>query len=384
MKWMKHPHAQAVGSLPHGRLAFLLAALLTTACATGGGSAGNAASTGNAATYEIEIVVRSGENFRSAADVTALVDLAAQHHVAMIDVLAKQDEDGSQASGQAYYASTLLPRAPGFQDVDVLQLMVDRAHARGIQVRAWVPQFHDQVAALAHPAWQMMALQGGQITPYTGSRQKEYFVNPLDDEVQRYQLAVLQEITSRYAVDGVMLDWIRFDNYNMDLGPASRQRFMALGHGDPAKLDFAQPSVAVDAWNSFRTDGIARYVQRVRSALTARLHLGIFVLPPEFVEVGQDAAKFNTQVGSIAPMCYFRDWGFAVDWFWSSCMASTAKKASSSDLVPTMDTGLSEADYAQIMAHLRADYPQVKRLAWFAHGAWTPALMAQVERLSRP
>lgn len=224
----------------------------------------------------------------------------------------------------------------------------------------------------------------GRAQPYTGAKQNEVSVNPLDAEVQAYELALIREVVSRYPVDGLMLDWIRFDNYPMDLGPGTRQAYQAATGVDPLTLDFSQPGPALERWNAFRTDRLAAYVAQVRAALPAGRELGVYILPPEFVEVGQDAAKFSAQTGLLSPMCYFRDWGFPVAWVWQSCLASTAQKAGPAAIVPAMDTGLSDAQYAQILGHVRSDFPAIRSLAWFHHETWDEALMARIEQLSRP
>ncbi len=358
-------------------------ALVLLACGGAGGASAPAA-----APWGIELIVRTGENFRQAEDVARFVEQAAAHHVAVIDLLVKQDEDAAVPSGRVYYASTLAPVAAGYERFDVLQAMLDAAHAKGIRVRAWMPQFHDQVAAKAHPAWAMQAKVQGVAQPYTGAKQTEYFVNPLSPEVQAYELALVRELLSHYPVDGLMLDWIRFDNFNMDVGPGTRQAYQAATGVDPLTLDFSQPGPALERWNAFRTDGLAAYVAQVRAALPAGRDLGVYILPPEFVEVGQDAAKFSAQTDLLSPMCYFRDWGYPVAWVWQSCLASTAQKAAHgagpAAIVPAMDTGLTDAQYAQILGHLRSDAPAIRNIAWFHHGTWSEALMAHIEQLSRP
>jgi hypothetical protein len=229
----------------------------------------------------------------------------------------------------------------------------------------------------------MMVATNGQAAPYTGSRHKEYFVNPLHPEVQAYELSLVQEVTRKYSVDGVMLDWIRFDNYNMDLSDYTRRQYQTRYQVDPLALDFSRPSVALTQWNNFRTEGIAAYVQQVRQVLPAGMPLGVYILPPEFVEVAQDANKFNTFVDALSPMCYFIDWGYAIHWVWSSCLAGTAQKAGKSEIVPAMDSQLTHEQYQQIFAHLRSDYPQIKTISWFHHGKWTQALFQRIVQLSQ-
>ncbi len=361
-----------------------LLCLLLTGCggSSGGASAAPPTPPAAAVPFEAEIIVRTAENFQRAEDVAALVDSAARNKVKVISLLVKQDEDAQIPSGQVFYRSDIAPRAAGYEQFDVLQTLLDAAHARSIRVRAWIPQFHDQVAAKAHPQWQMQSLRDGKVQPYMGARQTEYFVNPLSAEVQAYELSIIDEIVKKYPVDGVMLDWIRFDNYNMDLGDATRADYQARYGIDPVTLDFSKPSAALDQWNAYRTDGLAAYVRAVRAKLPPAMELGVYILPPEFVEVGQDAAKFNTQVNTLAPMCYFVDWGYPMSWLWSSCLASTVAKAGAAGITPAMDSHLTDDQYRSIFSHLRTDFPQIRTLAWFWHERWTDAMLQRIALLS--
>jgi hypothetical protein len=180
-----------------------------------------------------------------------------------------------------------------------------------------------------------------------------------------------------------MLDWIRFDNFNMDMSDYTRQLYQSLHNVDPVTIDFTVDSAARANWNSFRTDAIGAYTKVVRQRLAPKQSLGVYILPPEFVEVGQDAAKFNSEASSLAPMCYFNDWGYPIDWLWSSCLASTVVKAGGATIVPAMDSTLTDAQYQQVFAHLRAEFPQVRTIAWFYHGTWTAGMLERIGRLSR-
>lgn len=361
--------------------ALLAAAAALGACSSGGGSG----SGGDAAAppFALELVVRTPEALPTPEAVEALVAAAARQGFGTVSVLAKQDEDGAIESGRSYFPSALAPAAPGWEGFDVLQAVLDAAHPRGLRVRAWVPQFHDQMAARRDPAWAMRALaKDGTIAPYTGARSTEFFVDPLRPAVQEHELAILRELVQRHAVDGVMLDWIRFDDFPMDLGDDTRARYRALTGTDPASIDFASDNAARRRWNAFRTEGIAAYVRRVRAALPARMELGVYILPPAFVEVGQDAALFAADVQQLAPMCYFRDWGYPIEWTWADCLASTTAKAGTTPVAPTLDARLADDEVRRIVARLRSDYPAVRTIVWFEHGAWTEANLARLARLS--
>ena len=338
-----------------------------------------------AAPRSVQIVVRTAENLHSVADVEALVRWAADSGIDTLSVLVKQDEDRSIPSGQVFFASRIAPVAAGYARFDVLATLIPLAHARGLRVRAWLPQFHDQVLARAHPEWQMRTVRKGRVVPFTGSGpgHTEYFVNPLEPGVQDYELSLIREVVSRYAVDGIMLDWLRFDNFDMDLGDTTRAAFKGESGIDPLTIDFTRDGPARDAWNRFRTDGIARYAARVRAAIRPEVSVGAYILPPEFVEVAQDAARFRGSVGSLAPMCYFGDWGFPVDWVWTSCLPSVADKAGETAVEPVLGIAYSDAQNRLILAHLDRAGPRVCGLTWFFHDRWTEARVRQAGALSR-
>jgi hypothetical protein len=228
----------------------------------------------------------------------------------------------------------------------------------------------------------MQALSHGRIEPYTGAHQAEHFVNPLDARVQAYELSLVREIVGRYPVDGVMLDWIRFDNFNMDLGPATRRAYRRRTGVDPAHIDFSQDSPARRRWNEFRTEAVARQVDAVRASMPRGKDLGVYIVPPEFVEVGQDAARFQAATDLLSPMCYHLDWGFDLEWQWHNCLPSTVAKAGRAEIVPAMDSMLADADYEAIFQHLHSSFPMIRRLAWFHHGRWDEARMSRIEALS--
>ncbi len=102
---------------------------------------------------------------------------------------------------------------PGF---DPLEAAVYEAHARGMAIHAWVnvmPGWRGQQPPVdrrqlynAHRDW-FLRDQSGRLQPLG-----DFYVsvNPCLPEVRRYLVNVFQEIVSRYQVDGLHLDYIRF------------------------------------------------------------------------------------------------------------------------------------------------------------------------------
>lgn len=335
--------------------------------------------------FDTEIVVRTPRNLHSLDDVHRLIDMAADARVSVINVSAKQDEDDEMPSGMVFYASEIAPRAAGYASFDVLETTIRAAHRRGIKVRAWVPQFHDRTASTRDPEQQMWAFDGARLKPFTGGdRHQEHFVNPLSPAAQAYQRSLLREIAKNYDVDGIVIDWVRFDDYNMDLGAETRRVFKEYSGLDPLEIDFATDNPKRLIWNRWRTKGIADYVAGVRRLLDETrpgLDFGVYILPPEFVEVAQDAGQFAQAVTFLSPMAYFRDWGKDPAWVNDNVLAQTKAKAPGTKIVPVFDCDWQDAEYREILAGIRRDSPEIAALSWFAYGQWTEATFQRIARL---
>lgn len=330
-----------------------------------------------------EIIVRTINNLRTPHDIDRLVGLAADHGVNTINLAVKQDEDDEIASGLVFYASERAPRAPGYETLDVLAETIRAAHGRGLQVRAWMPQFHDQMAIRANPAWQMQASEGHRVIPFMGKSRKEFFVNPGNPAARDYQRFLVGEVARNYDIDGIVIDWVRFDDYNMDLGNETRARFKAATGIDPITIDISADSPQRAHWNAWRTALIAHHVRQLREEVRREVKLGAYILPPAFVEVAQDAAQFSTFVDFLAPMAYYKDWGFDPRWVDRELLPQTVARAGSAAVIPVLDEDWSDAAAGEVIPEIRRAQPTISRLSWFAYGRWTERSFERIARLSQ-
>ena len=334
--------------------------------------------------FRTEIVVRTVRNLRTPAKVAAFVGMAARHRVAVINVAAKQDEDDEVPSGTVFYNSAIAPRAAGYETFDALRSTIEEAHRHGIRVRAWIPQFHDQVASRRGAEWRMTVQKAERGKPRAGGDKGDFFVNPLNADVQAYERSIVEEIVRTYDVDGIVLDWLRFDDYNMDLSAGTRKNFKATFGYDPIAIDFATDNPQRAQWNAWRTAAIADYVGSVRRAIDAikpGLELGVYILPPEFDEVGQDSGQFAQYVSFVAPLLYFTDWGYPLSWVSTNVLPQTRAKANGTRVIPTLDTDWSDAAYAVILGDIRAKFPEITTLSWFVYGAWREATLERIDKI---
>ncbi len=334
--------------------------------------------------YKNEIIVRTITNLKTLQDADNLVLLCRKNNISIISVAFKQDEDDEVLSGEAFYHSKIAPISKGYEREDILKYLIKKAHENHIKVKAWIPQFHDQVAYNKDPAWRMMVYTQGKVMPF-GEKSSEYFVNPLHTGVQQYELSIIKEIVSNYDIDGVVLDWIRFNSYNMDLSDYTRQLYTKRFGYDPITIDFTKENPRRTQWNTYRTDEIARYIQKVRDAISKikpSLHLGVYILSPAWKEIGQDPEKFAQSIDSVSPMCYFDDWNYPVDWIYGkrydAILPLVRNKVKNREIIPVFDTYWDYKTYVKIFEHLQ----EIETISWFEYGKWTQEKLEKVKENS--
>ena len=146
--------------------------------------------------------------------------------------------------GDAYYQSAYEPRANNIEagpDFDPLGYVIKRAHPAGLEVYAWfnsyrvgaptgIPQLPGHVG-LVHPEWLSKDVNG-----VTCSADGE-FLDPGAPGVREYLVKVAGDIVRKYAIDGLMLDFIRYPGknwgYNDSAVAAFNARYMRKGKPSP-------------------------------------------------------------------------------------------------------------------------------------------------------
>jgi uncharacterized lipoprotein YddW (UPF0748 family) len=159
--------------------------------------------------------------------------------------------------GDAYYYSQIEPRAEvlagqpnGF---DPLAMTIDEAHRVGIKVHAWInvfvvanietlPKSKDHLI-YKHPGW-VMVPRGiaadlydadpqnpsylDRIVEFTRGNRADLeglFVTPAHPEVKENLLSIWLEIATKYEVDGLHFDYVRYPNPHFDYSRISLDRF---------------------------------------------------------------------------------------------------------------------------------------------------------------
>ncbi len=189
--------------------------------------------------------------------------------------------------GDAWYRSDLLPRPEPLQglDRDPLGELLPIAHAAGLEVHAWIncclvwsapnrPRDPRHVLN-AHPEWVARLADGRPMTRLT-PRQRErmqlegVFVSPAHPGVRRWIAEIVQELVSRYPVDGVHLDYVRQPAVAIGYDPTSRARFALESGVDPimiARHPAAERTRLDSAWAAFQLEQVTAIVRGVRDSL---------------------------------------------------------------------------------------------------------------------
>ena len=235
-----------------------------------------------------------------------------------------------RGNGTAAYRSRIEPwaeefggRDPGF---DPLGVACKEAHRRGMQLHAWVnmipgwrgdkPPSDPRQLYNAHREW-FWRDASGRYQPlgwYVS-------VNPAYPEVRRYLVDVVHEVVSKYPIDGVHMDYIRFPNEWNESYPkgASVPDFPR----DPRTLAMFKrvtgksPEQAPAQWDGFRTATVTQVMRDVRKMMLktkprAALTTAVGASPEDARRKHfQDARQWIKEglVDAVFPMNYAKDLG---------------------------------------------------------------------------
>ncbi len=218
---------------------------------------------------------------------------------------------------------------PEFLGVDVLAIWVKEAHKRGIKIHTWFESFYvgnrspeiNRKSILAiKPNWMNRTRQKADYKGWVMHPQEHngYFLDPANPEVTAFLLKLIAEMTAKYNIDGVNLDYVRYpnvakENFNNQWGytPYAREEFYNLYEIDPAELE---PKGAMwENWCEYRRDKISNYIQKVSELLKNRnIILSTVIFPDYKVSLQtkhQDWARWANQkyVNALTPLILTAD-----------------------------------------------------------------------------
>ncbi len=182
-----------------------------------------------------------------------------------------------RGSADAYYQPGLEPWGslltgtlgadPGW---DPLQFAIESAHANGLELHAWVNVYpawkgvkppgeaNPPAPLMLHPQW-LVVDSTGQPLPLSDGYTT---FSPGIPQVQEHILAVVDNIATRYEVDGIHLDYVRYPDWAQAKGlsrdAVSVARFRSPA-GNPYALD----------WDDWQREQVTQLVARLYNRVTA-------------------------------------------------------------------------------------------------------------------
>jgi len=223
--------------------------------------------------------------------------------------------------GYAIYPSACIERDPRFAGcIDPLPVMISEAHKLGLEVHPWVWVFRagytkDKGAILrAHPDWAELDATGRDLSPNGG-----YWLSPAVPAAKEFLASLFAELVSKYDVDGLHLDYIRYETEekgSYGYSPASREQFSREYGIDPVNV---KPGTLDQLfWNKFRERQVNTFVQRIALQtrairLRAVVSAAVGSYPPDARSLlMQNWPNWvaNKWVDYVAPMSYSTDDGY--------------------------------------------------------------------------
>lgn len=210
--------------------------------------------------------------------------------------------------------------SPGY---DPLAFAVEECHRRGMECHAWVVTIplgnRKHVASLG--ARSVVKRKPAICVPY----KREYFLNPGHPDTKYYLQSIVEEIVSRYDVDGVHFDYLRYPE-------RAGQRF-----ADQREFRRYAKGRSLDQWRRDNLSEIVRILYHAVKALkpwvkVSSSPVGKYNDTPRYSSRGWNAFQTVYQdvqgwlgegiQDQIYPMLYFRGdnfYPFALDWQEQSC-----------------------------------------------------------------
>ena len=261
--------------------------------------------------------------------------------------------------GDAYYHSRHEPRAallPPDGSFDPLELILERGHRAGLKVHAWVnvnlvsdaqPPAARRHLVHTHPEWLMVPRPLAADLSVMKPRDPDYlrrlseyakarsdrvegiFLSPIHAGAVDHTVRVVSDIASRYDVDGIHLDYIRFPNDEFDYGAGvldefrsditaklagdERREYASRARGRPLFYTEMFPQ----RWQEFRRARLTALLTRIRAAVKARRPRAMLT-----AAVFPDAADAASR--------RFQDWG---GWLTSGLLDAICPMAYTTDAV---------------------------------------------------
>jgi len=188
--------------------------------------------------------------------------------------------------GDALYQSNIVPRSAILKNdsFDPLALIINKAHAKGIKVHAWVnvyllwsaksDPYSDEHIYNAHPEW---IDHNGRNTnnpqPIKPDGDEGVYLAPHHPAVTPYLLSVFRELVAKYDLDGLHLDYVRYKDADYGNNKAALEYYKKSGGSELLTLlstawseadSNTQFTSKLVKWSDYRRKAITDLVKKTK------------------------------------------------------------------------------------------------------------------------
>lgn len=223
---------------------------------------------------------------------------------------------------EAYYRSDILPRASYSGFDDPLAYLIARAKPRGMEVHAWVNAFlvwssPAEPSDSGHvwhtnPEWFMNHSSGRSTRDFNRAEADAAGIvgatlSPALREVRAFIASIAVEIATRYQVEGIHLDYIRYPNSSFGYEPVA----VAMFYNETGLL----PSDSPEQWREWKAKQVTMTVETVRFRLNSAAPYTLLSCAV-MADPGTAASEFGSPwrdwlatglVDFVCPMAYTAD-----------------------------------------------------------------------------
>ena len=247
-----------------------------------------------------------------------------------------------RSRGYAFYDSNIVPKHPKINpDFDPLDYTITLGNALGIEVHAWMNSYilwsskydpeDSQHLYHTHKEWTEANIHGKmdsviKLSEPQSPQWEGIYLSPLHPEVNPYLLSVFSEIFDEYNIDGIHLDYIRFQDDMYGYNKTGMDIFEELYNINPRDIvrgiistRFGWDQEFVDsmnaAWKIYRQDAVSELVYETYWTIQ-QSGKGIALsaaVKPNLIEArnrwNQDWGRWVQEdyIDFVVPMNYFKE-----------------------------------------------------------------------------
>lgn len=210
--------------------------------------------------------------------------------------------------GYVNYHSKIERVHPLFKEWDPLTLILQKAKSVGLKVHPWMCVFkeNENSAIIRKDQTLKMLNREGKSVPWAC---------PAAKEVQEYELSLYREVIDNYDVDGVHMDFIRYNSEDVCFCERCRSRFKKETGVDPLEIKKSsyypnRKHCLWTRWIEWRAKWITKFVEKLSGITRSNnkeLSAAVFMEYPEsIIYEGQDWVDWAERklIDYVFPMTY--------------------------------------------------------------------------------